>query len=288
MGRWILHNLFIILVLGSSAQCWSNKAHQDINRAAAQIITENFGDFVRYFNDSLAFHAVDPDLWKQFDPDEGYRHYIDVDLYTSYPFSDLPPAQTQLISKYGKDNVAKWGIGPYYIEEYSENIIDMMKSGAWDAILIPMAALGHYVADIHMPLHVVANYNGQFTGNDGIHFRWEVSMVDALVDTVIPAGPVYEFNDIFIEGLMIVRESFSVHQQILQADSLARAAQTPEVQELLSGYTQLPDSSDYLEILFRESGELARTRLNQAAQRVASFWYYCWLKAGRPSPVFSE
>ena len=98
----------------------------------------------------------------------------------------------------------------------------------------------------------------------------------------------YQFDNLLLEGLEIVRESLSVHHQILRADSLARAAQIPEVRELIRGYEPLPASSDYLAILFRESGDLAQGRLNLAAQRVASFWYYCWLKAGRPNPAFGE
>ena len=35
------------------------------------------------------------------------------------------------------------------------------------------AIIGHYVADAHVPLHAVLNYNGQLTGQTGIHNRWE-------------------------------------------------------------------------------------------------------------------
>ena len=32
-----------------------------------------------------------------------------------------------------------------------------------------MGVVGHYIADLHNPLHTIINYNGQFTGNDGVH-----------------------------------------------------------------------------------------------------------------------
>ncbi len=111
-------------------------------------------------------------------------------------------------------------------------------------------------------------------------------MVDTYIDSVIPAGAVYQIDDLMVEGFKIVRESYAAHRVILRADSLARNSQTPEVRELLRGYDALPETSDYRAILYRESGQLAQNRMNQAAWRVASFWYSCWLRAGQPSPEY--
>ena len=33
--------------------------------------------------------------------------------------------------------------------------------------------IGHYVGDAHVPLHTTKNYNGQLTGQKGIHGFWE-------------------------------------------------------------------------------------------------------------------
>ncbi|WPU95491.1 hypothetical protein SNE25_08140 [Mucilaginibacter sabulilitoris] len=41
------------------------------------------------------------------------------------------------------------------------------------AILNTSANLGHYIADAHVPLHLTENYNGQLTGQTGIHTLWE-------------------------------------------------------------------------------------------------------------------
>jgi hypothetical protein len=42
------------------------------------------------------------------------------------------------------------------------------------------ADIGHYVADMHQPLHLTRNYNGQLTGNYGIHARYEGQMIALL------------------------------------------------------------------------------------------------------------
>ncbi|MBL0103970.1 MAG: hypothetical protein IPP51_09590 [Bacteroidetes bacterium] len=42
-----------------------------------------------------------------------------------------------------------------------------------EGILYYSANIGHYVADAHVPLHCTENYNGQMTGQSGIHGFWE-------------------------------------------------------------------------------------------------------------------
>ncbi len=286
--RRIIFIQFIIFLAVGPAHGWGNDGHVRINRAAAIAVPGPFGDYLALYAETLAVHAPDPDRWKKDDRQEGYRHYIDIDLYTEPPFSDLPLTEEQLIERFGQKNVNRWGIGPYYIAEYSKKLITQLQAGEWEASLIPLAALGHYVADMHMPLHVVANYNGQLTGNDGIHFRWEVPLIDDFIDTVV-AYPVLEdwqlpFDDPLTQAFAIVRESYPLHFAIIHADSLARAAIPPEQRELLSGYDPLPDDSEYYDILYRETGELARQQLNRSATRVAAYWYYCWLQAGSPVP----
>jgi hypothetical protein len=47
----------------------------------------------------------------------------------------------------------------------------------WFMLAGPMA---HYVGDLSMPLHVSENYDGQLTGQKGIHHYFEEDMVDQL------------------------------------------------------------------------------------------------------------
>lgn len=282
MRRWFIPGLIFLAV--GIAYSWGNHGHELINKAAAGLVSGEFGLFLEAQADSLAVHGPDPDHWKSSDPDEGYRHYIDLDLYSEPPFTDFPNTESELIKKYGRRNVRRWGIVPYRIDQYSRVVIDLLAAGKWAEAVIPLAALGHYVADIHMPLHVVANYNGQLTGNTGIHFRWEVEMVDKYIDELHPDNPAYQIDDLLDECFRIARESYAVYPQLLRADSLARPLLSAEQQELLPSYDFLPDDSPYPAELYRQSGQLARDRMEAAATRVASFWLYCWTAAGKPTP----
>src|SRR5690606_41189014 len=50
------------------------------------------------------------------------------------------------------------------------------------AILRLAADLGHYIGDINVPLHTTVNYNGQLTGQHGIHAFWESRIPELLSD----------------------------------------------------------------------------------------------------------
>ena len=47
-----------------------------------------------------------------------------------------------------------------------------------DLILKYASEIGHYIGDAHVPLHTTENYNGQLTGQRGIHGLWESRIVE--------------------------------------------------------------------------------------------------------------
>ncbi|MGC6428813.1 MAG: hypothetical protein ACON4Y_05945 [Flavobacteriales bacterium] len=48
-----------------------------------------------------------------------------------------------------------------------------MKNNKSEQILFICSDLGHYIADANVPLHTTINYDGQLTGQKGIHAFWE-------------------------------------------------------------------------------------------------------------------
>jgi hypothetical protein len=267
-----------------TATGWGWEAHRRIHRLACTLVPGPLNEFVMAYQETLAVHAPDPDHWKATDPEEGYRHYIDADMYGSYPFSDLPRTLPELEAQYGREQVQQWGIGPWAVEAACARLTAAFQAGQWEEALTAMSALGHYVADLHMPLHVVANYNGQFTGNEGVHFRWETQMVDEFVTEIRPMGIVAPVTDPWAGAWEIVRESYRVHSLLLAADTEARRGLTPEQQQQLAGHDPLPFEKPYLTKLYAQTGTVAEERLGRAAVRVAAFWYTCWLRAGSPAP----
>ena len=145
-----------------------------------------------------------------------------------------------------------------------------------------MGVVGHYIADLHMPLHTVINYNGQFSGNDGIHKRWENRLVDEYVKKIKPVGIIEKVEDPWSFSMKIVKESFQLHHLILEADTKARKLLTKEQADRLDSYDVLSFEKPYLDVLYNETGDLLNERMGRAVMRLASLWNYCWEQAGRP------
>jgi len=274
---------FQILLLGTQLFGWGYAEHRRITKAAMKAVSGEFGDFLKNNIESISYHAADPDFWKAADPSEGYRHFIDADLYDEFPFSNIPRNIDSLYSKYGEEYVSNSGIAPWNIDDYCKRLTDLFSEGEWEESIYTMAALSHYIADIHMPLHNCANYNGQLTGNDGVHFRWESQMVKQFVTYIEPSEEAYFINDTIEMGFSIVKESFQAYPLLLSADSIARAPFTKIQADSLNTYEELSFEDEYLSVLYAKTSGIVHDRVNKSAERIASFWYTCWVNAGSPS-----
>jgi len=277
----------LLILLSSSLFGWGFKAHKLINRKAVELLPGQLGEFYKVHIDYISEHSIDPDLWrlKGNDPDEGHGHFIDADLYEDFPFEGIPRNRKEAEIKFGVENLPSWGTAPWRIEDYVRRLTGHFRSGKWEDVPLTAAALGHYISDIHMPLHVVENYNGQLSGNTGIHKRWEADMVDRyLLETINPEGVLDSYNDPVEMAFTIVRESYPLHFDLLRADSLARSGLTEEQQDLIPNRDASMDGTSYIEILYHETGNIGKKRMEDAAIRVASYWVMAWEAAGSPLP----
>ncbi|MCH8011629.1 MAG: hypothetical protein IIA61_06730 [Candidatus Marinimicrobia bacterium] len=267
---------------------WGFNAHKIINREAIHLLPGILGVYFSHHIDYISSHAIDPDLWRDDPkkyPNEMPGHYIDADLYDVYPFENIPKTFVALVKKYGEEKINRWGLAPWRIERYFRMLVNQMRSGQWEGVPLTATALGHYISDIHMPLHVVENYNGQLSGNFGIHKRWESDMVDKyLLDKINPNGDLITVDNPVEEMFKIVKESYRYHLRLLSADSVARESIPLKEQAKIADRDASMEGTSYIEILFRETGDLANQRMETAAVTVASFWYSAWIEAGKPRP----
>ena len=274
--------LIITLAPISFIGAWGYDGHRRINYIASKQINGPFGQFLKQNSEPLKWYAVTPDYNKKIDKEEFHKHFIDSDFYDKYPFDNIPKNYSTLVSKYGEDNIKKYGIAPWTIKETSDRIIDLLKRNQFEEAVYNMGVLGHYISDLHMPLHTVINYDGQFSGNEGIHKRWELHLVNKYIKNIKPVGEIETVEDPWTFSMKIVKESFKAHHLILEADTKARKLLTKEQAEKLKSYETLSFEKPYLDVLFAETGDLLRDRLGRAVIRLASIWKYCWEEAGKP------
>ena len=282
--KWALKIWFIIMpfTFPTLLEAWGYDGHRRINYIASRQLKGPFGKFLKNNSDPLKWYAVAPDYNKDIDREEFHRHFIDTDYYDEYPFTKIPKKYEDLVSLYGEEKIRKYGIAPWAINETCERIIDLLKKNQLEKAIYNMGVVGHYIADLHMPLHTVINYNGQFSGNDGIHKRWEHRLVDEYVKKIKPVGNIEKVEDPWSFSMKIVKESFQLHHLILEADTKARKLLTKEQADRLDSHDVLSFEKPYLDVLYNETGDLLNERMGRAVMRLASLWNYCWEQAGRP------
>ena len=127
-------------------------------------------------------HAVDPDKRRYAVAGEGPKHYIDIDYYGKYPYSELPHYWKDAVARYGEDTLAENGIVPWHVQTMLGRLTQAFKEKNFFFIMKNSAEIGHYIADAHVPLHASSNHNGQLTNQKGIHGFWESRIPELLAD----------------------------------------------------------------------------------------------------------
>jgi hypothetical protein len=267
---------------------WGIEVHKLINGHAMDLTHPPLGDFLRQHRERIVELSVDADTRKEKDPSEGSRHYIDFEYYGGSPYSSIPYHRGEAEVLYGYENMAQWGTLPWRIIDVTMALRDAMADDDWDEVVILAADLGHYVADAHQPLHTTVNYDGQLTGNKGIHSMFEVYMVDKYLDQYHhPTPPLPDIESLSDSVFTWLFESFRDVEIILAADSWARENLKSQKKAIISeGFKVDPDvvPQGYLERLYLQAGLTAWYHMSKATVRLAALWLWAWDQAGQPSP----
>ena len=130
----------------------------------------------------LSEHSIDPDKRRYAVPEEGPRHYIDIDQYGTYPYPSLPRKWNDAVAKFGEDSLRQHGIVPWHVQTMLHRLTDAFKEKNYSLIMKYSAEIGHYISDAHVPLHASSNHNGQLTNQKGIHGFWESRVPELLAE----------------------------------------------------------------------------------------------------------
>lgn len=235
----------------------------------------------------LSEHAVDPDKRRYTVPNEGPRHFIDIDRYGTYPFDSLPRKWNDAVLKYSEDTLMKYGIVPWHVQLMLQRLTAAFKEKSFSKILKNSAEIGHYISDAHVPLHASSNHNGQLTNQKGIHGFWESRVPELLAEKEFDffiGKPVY----IKTPGEFIwarVLESAKATDSVLRFEKELND-QFPSDQkysfELRNGKTIRQYSTAFTIAYNKKLDGMIERRMRQSILSVASFWFTAWVNAGQP------
>lgn len=265
----------VLAAVPRPAVAWGFEAHRFIIGRAILQLPREIRPFFERHRTQVVEHSIDPDLWRTAGwAEEPPRHFLDMDAYGSYPFPDLPRNFDQAVARYGREFVVRNGLVPWRASEIFGRLAEAFtqKSGySRENIKFFSSVLSHYVSDAHVPLHAVVNYDGQLTGQAGIHARFEAELFERYRSRLIvtprapmPVGPVRDF---VFDTLLA---SFPLAEKVLEADRAAVAGR--EVYD-----------DRYFALLFEKARPILERRLADSITASASVITAAWIEAGRPA-----
>lgn len=281
--------LFVTVLLLFSQQCfcWGFFGHRKINYMAVFLLPPEMIGFYKTHIDFLTEHSVDPDKRRYAIPEEGPRHYIDIDHYGEYPYKNLPHNYDSAVAKFSADTVNAYGIVPWWVQTMLARLTNAFKEKNQVKILKLSAEIGHYLADAHVPLHASHNHNGQFTNQNGIHGFWESRVPELLAEREFDFW-MGKAEHIKNPGQFIwarVLESAAAADTVLRFEkelTQTTAADQKYSFENRNGLTIRTYSTSFTTAYNNKLNGMVERRMRQSIFAVASFWYTAWVNAGQP------
>ena len=284
--------LLFFVILHYSTFCWGFYAHRKINYYAVFLLPPQMLVLYKPNIEFISEHAIDPDKRRYAVPNEGPRHYIDLDHYGAYPFDSLPRKWTDALAKYGNDTLMAHGIVPWHIQFMLTRLTTAFKEKNFGKIMIASAEIGHYISDAHVPLHCSSNHNGQFTNQKGIHAFWESRVPELMADK----GPEKDGFDFFIgKAVYIQNPGEFIWERILESAKAVDSVLIFEKQlsnhypddkkyafEDRNGKIIRQYAAAYTIAYYKKLNGMIERRMRQSVFAIASFWYTAWVNAGQP------
>ncbi|MFA7273987.1 MAG: zinc dependent phospholipase C family protein [Crocinitomicaceae bacterium] len=299
MANWFNYKFILILLLPLSMSLiptsnsiykkWGFFGHKRINRVAIFTLPPQMFGFYKEHIEYMTEHAVDPDKRRYAMEGEAQCHYIDIDHYAKFgedPFSIVPRRWYDAVEKFSEDTLQAYGIVPWHLNVMKMKLTRAFENKNVDLILKYSADIGHYVGDAHVPLHTTENYNGQMTGQRGIHGLWESRLVEineADYDYFVgKAKYIDKLNDWSWE---IVKAShhaldsvFGFEKQLTESFPKDKKYAYEQRGNITVQTYSYEFSQAYHKML---DGQVER-RLKASIVSVGSIWYSAWVDAGQP------
>ena len=271
--------VFVLLVSAPvRTSAWGFEAHRFIMDRAISLLPAELKPLFEANRAMLVERSVDPDTWRTAGfEQEPPNHFVDLDWegFGKYPFDGLPRDYAKAVEKFGKDGVDAKGTLPWRTEEFYGNLrrafIDYPTNpyGPFQ-LLFFAASLTHYTSDAHQPFHATYNYNGQLTGQTGIHARWEATVFERFHDQMTiapkPIPPIRNPRDFIFERLL---EGTRLVPVVLKADRDA------------IGTGELYDDA-YYKAFFAGTQSVMERRLSESIAASAAMIAGAWEAAGKP------
>lgn len=275
----------VSLLLAAFTPYWGFFAHQRINRLAVFTLPPDMIGFYKKHLTYITEASVHPDKRRYAIPEEAARHYLDLDHYGDSALAILPARWHDALKVLPADTLQEHGILPWHIHTMYLRLRDAFMTRDPALILKVSAELGHYIADAHVPLHTTKNYNGQLSGQEGIHGFWESRLPELFsneYDFVV--GQAEYLPDPQRTAWDIVLSSHNLVDEVLdQEKKLAlQFAEKKYSFETRGVATVRVYAKEYAFAYHNLLDGMVEQRMRASIKAIGNFWFTAWLDAGQP------
>lgn len=273
-----------LLILCSS---WGFLVHRTVHQLAVYQLPVQMQPFFYKNMDSIVRHSVRPDERRNSDPTEATKHFIDFEAYGDSAAWKMPTNWNEAVQLYSKDSLLKYGYVPFWIMEMKARLTSAFIDRNRDSILLYTIDLGHYIGDAHVPLHTSINYDGQLTGQRGLHALWESVAPEKVMEHFKFSG---QRSATYLKNPeQAIWNAVRHAHSLLPTVFVTEKELTKEFTEKTKYRTEKRNGREY-KYYTKEFGQAYGERLQKSindqllrsANLMADCWYTAWVDGGKP------
>lgn len=266
---------------------WGFFGHKTINYSAIFTLPIEMFGFYKTHASQIRDMAVNADKRRYAIDEEAPRHYLDADFYEkTVPLDTIPHRFDSAVAKYGLDTILEHGIVPWHVIKVKWWLTKAFVEKDANSIIRLSADLGHYVGDLHVPLHSTNNYNGQLTGQHGIHGFWESRLPELFsVDYDFFVGKAEYIDNVEDVVWKRFEESYAAKDSVLQIEKeLSQQIKADKLYSYeLRGQTLVQTYSVYYSSMYHKAlNQMVERRMQSSIKMIGSLWFTAWVDAGQP------
>ncbi|MFM7195396.1 MAG: zinc dependent phospholipase C family protein [Bacteroidota bacterium] len=282
------HKMKLVLpVLLLICSGWGFFSHRLINRIAVFTLPAEMIGFYKSHIEFIEQSAVNPDRRRYAVKGEAECHFIDLDHYPDRE-GRLPIHRMdweEAVCVFGEDSLRAHGILPWNLLKAYYRLRAAFTASDPDKILRISADLGHYVGDANVPLHTTSNYDGQKTGQHGLHGFWESRLPELFSGNYdLLTGQAEYVPDV---QARIWRDILSGHQLVdsvltLERNLFREHGAVKFSYETRGKMTARVVSKEYAGDYHRSLQGMVDRRMRSSIKTAGDLWYTAWVEAGQP------
>ena len=281
MDEYTLDSSFVLS--GNLAEDWGSfSSVYGITTLGDTLRIRSFGTGEEKLSDEI--FSLDSVVYTQWFYDELLPHYYrEEDPIQCWPSDSISPFQSFVWI----DSFSMHGLLPYHLLYLKRSLTQAFRDKDVKKILRLSSDVGHYMGDAHVPLHTHSNYNGQKSGQLGIHAFWESQIPEryALSSFDLWGGQAKYIEDFPTFIWKVIEDTHEQVERVFTADKYCRSYLNPAHQYEVVLHQNRPrqePSKEFTTCFYEQLEGMVDRQMRLAIHHLGCFWYSAWVDAGQP------